>query len=92
MTWYGSSSSGSYGPGWTSSNTNTQMRYNSVVQNELDNSSGAPGGRDGALFKVGIDQNSYITVWYYDEGRSNDWIMTSRRGTVTAGVVTTSWL
>ena len=60
------------------------MRYNTVVQNELDNSAGAPGNRDGALFKIGIDQNSYISVWYYDSGRSNDWILTSRRNTVTA--------
>ena len=83
-TWYGSSASGSYGPGWTGATTG-QMRYNSVVQNELDNSAGAPGNRDGALFKIGIDQSGYISVWYYDEGRSNDWVMTSRRSTVTAG-------
>ena len=82
-TTYGSTPALSYGPGWSFSSTDQQMRYNTGVQNELDNSAGAPGLRDGALFKIGIDQNGYITCWYYDEGRSNEFIMTARSTTVT---------
>ena len=80
---YGSTPGLSFGPGWSFSSTDQQMRYNTGVQNELDNSGGAPGLRDGALFKIGIDQNGYITCWYYDEGRSNQFIMTARSTTVT---------
>ncbi|WGL30637.1 hypothetical protein SCRES2_gp98 [Synechococcus phage S-CRES2] len=80
---YGSSPGLSYGPGWSFSSTDVQMRYNTGVQNELDNGNGAPGLRDGALFKIGIDQNGYISCWYYDEGRSNTFILTSRSTTVT---------
>ena len=80
---YGSTPGLSYGPGWSFSSTDQQMRYNTGVQNELDNGAGAPGLRDGALFKIGIDQNGYITCWYYDEGRSNQFIMTARSTTVT---------
>ena len=79
---YGSSPGLSYGPGWSFSSTDQQMRYNTIVQDEL-NGAGAPGGRDGAVFKIGIADDGYITSWYYDAGRSNDWIMTSRRTTVT---------
>lgn len=78
-TTYGSSAGLSYGPGWTGS-TDQQLRYNTSVQDELD----APNLKDGALFKVGIDNQGYIAVWYYDEGRSNDWIMTARRSLTTA--------
>ena len=80
---YGSTPGLSYGPGWSFSSNDQMMRYNTGVQNELDNSAGAPGLRDGALFKIGIDQNGYITCWYYDEGRSNQFIMTARSTTVT---------
>ena len=65
---------------WLGYSSTTNGRYNSAGQTEhryVD-------GKDGALFKIGIDQNSYISVWYYDIGRSNDWILTSRRSTVTA--------
>ena len=79
---YGSSPGLSYGPGWSFSSTDVQMRYNNGVQNEL-NGAGTPGLRDGALFKIGIDQNGYISCWYYDEGRSNTFILTSRSTTVT---------
>ena len=80
-TTYGSSPSLSYGPGWNGSST-VAMRYNNNVQDEL-NGAGAPGLRDGALFKIGIDQNGYISCWYYDEGRSNTFILTARSTTVT---------
>ena len=79
---YGSSPGLSYGPGWSFSSTDQQMRYNENVQGEL-NGAGAPGLRDGVLIKIGIDQNGYITCWYYDEGRSNEFIMTARSTTVT---------
>ncbi len=78
-TTYGSSAGLSYGPGWTGATT-SMMRYNTSVQDELD----AANLKDGALFKVGIDNQGYIAVWYYDEGRSNDWIMTARRSLTTA--------
>ena len=52
---YGSTPGLSYGPGWSYSSTDQQMRYNTGVQNELDNSAGAPGLRDGALFKISDD-------------------------------------
>ena len=77
-TYYGSSAAGVTKEGWTGS-TDQQLRYNTSVQDELD----VPNLKDGALFKVGIDQQGYIAVWYYDEGRSNDWIMTARRSLTT---------
>ena len=79
---YGSTPGLSYGPGWSFSGNDQMMRYNNNVQNEL-NGAGAPGLRDGVLIKIGIDQNGYITCWYYDEGRSNEFIMTARSTTVT---------
>ena len=75
---YGSSAGLSYGPGWTGSTT-TMMRYNGTVQDELTQTD----LRDGALFKIGIDQNGYIACWYYDAGRSNEFILTSRRNRTT---------
>ena len=30
------------------------------------------------MFKVGINAQGYISVWYFDEGRSNQYIMTAR--------------
>jgi hypothetical protein len=74
---YGSSPSLSYGPGWSGATT-TMMRYNTVVQSALTAGSGL-----GALFKVGIDSQEYIACWYYDEGRSNDFILCSRRNLTT---------
>ena len=72
-TWYGSSSSGAYGAGWTSNQTK-MMRYNGTVQDNLaDADPAAP-----VLFKVGITTDGYIAVYYFDEGRSNQYIMTSR--------------
>ena len=65
----------SYGPGWNSSTT-VQMRYNTAVQAAFDN-------MDPVLFKVGINSQGYIAVWYWDEGRSNDWILCARRGQTT---------
>lgn len=78
-TYYGSSSTGSYGPGWTGT-SDQKMQYNTAVQTQLDSDVNL---KDGALFKVGIDAQGYIAVWYYDEGRSNDWIMTARRSYTT---------
>jgi hypothetical protein len=78
-TYYGSSAAGTTGPGW-SGPTEGMMRYNTSVQDELD----VPNLKDGALFKVGIDQQGFMSVWYYDEGRSNDWILTARRSLTTA--------
>ena len=79
---YGSAPGLSYGPGWSFGGNDQMMRYNENVQDEL-NGSGAPGLRDGVLIKIGIDQNGYITCWYYDESRSNQFIMTARSTTVT---------
>jgi hypothetical protein len=79
-TWYGSSTSSSYGPGWTGSTTTT-MRYNTVVQDAITTADNS----DGVLLKAGIDQNGYLAVWYYDDSRSNDWILCSRRNITTDG-------
>ena len=66
----------SYGPGWSFYGNDAMMRYNTTVQDAFDN-------MDEVLFKVGINNEGYITVWYWDAGRTNDWIMTARRGTTT---------
>ena len=60
----------SHGPGWTGS-TDGMMRYNTEVQDNLDNV-------DAVLFRVGINDQGYIYVSYYDAGRTNDFIMTAR--------------
>ncbi len=72
-TTYGSNSSLSYGSGWLGSTT-TQMRYNTIVQDNLLNAN----PDNPVLFKVGINAQGYIAVYYFDEGRSNDYIMTAR--------------
>jgi hypothetical protein len=79
-TWYGSSSSGNYGPGWTGATTG-MMRYNTDVQAAIDPADDS----DGALFKAGINEQGYLAVWYYDSGRTNDWVMCSRRSLTTDG-------
>ena len=78
-TTYGTSSGLSYGPGWNGA-TSTQMRYNTVVQGNLRDDM-----NDGTYvtFRVGIDNQGYISVWYYDEGRSNEYILTARRSATT---------
>ena len=70
-TTYGSSSSISYGPGWNGTQLE-QYRYNNLIQDAHDN--GNP-----VLLRVGIDNQGYISVWYYDIGRSNDWVHIARR-------------
>ena len=72
-TTYGSNSGLSYGPGWNGSTT-SQMRYNTIVQDNLANAN----PDNPVLFKVGINAQGYISVWYFDEGRSNTYIMTAR--------------
>ena len=58
-----------YGPGW---NGATDKRFNT-----------SPAGAawlagDWVQIKVGIDENGFAYLAYYDDGRSNEWIMTSR--------------
>ena len=72
-TTYGSNSGLSYGPGWNGSTTQ-QMRYNTTVQDNLANANPA----NPVLFKVGINAQGYVSVWYFDEGRSNEYILTAR--------------
>lgn len=78
----------SYGPGWSFSGNEPMMRYNTNVQDAFDN-------MDAVLFKVGIDSNGYAAVWYWDDGRTNDWILCGRRGQVTPsgnyGLVVKLW-
>ena len=74
-TTYGSSSTLAYGPGWNGPQSE-QYRYNSNVQDAHVNN-------DPVLLRVGIDQQGYISVWYYDIGRSNDWVLTARRNVST---------
>ena len=72
-TWYGSNSSGAIKEGWSGSQ-DKMMRYNGIVQDNLaDADPNTP-----VLFKVGITSEGYIAVYYFDEGRSNQYIMTSR--------------
>lgn len=74
-TTYGTSPGLSYGPGWTS-DTSKMMRYNTEVQDNIDN-------MEANLYRVGIDENGYIYVAYFDAGRSNQFIVTARRSTIT---------
>lgn len=61
----------SYGPGWSFSGNDPMMRYNQEVQDNLDN-------MDAVLFRVGLNDQGYIYVSYYDAGRTNAFIMTAR--------------
>lgn len=72
---YGTSPGLSYGPGWSGS-TSQQMRYNQEVQDNIDN-------MEANLYRVGIDENGYIYLAYFDAGRSNQFIVTARRNLVT---------
>jgi len=73
-TTYGSNSNLSYGPGWSFYGNDSMMRYNTIVQDNLENADPA----NPVLFKVGINAQGYIAVYYFDEGRTNDYIMTAR--------------
>ena len=59
--------------GWTGS-VDEQMRYNGTVQDNFSNVNPA----NPVLFKISLNHENYITVWYLDEGRSNQYIMISR--------------
>tara|TARA_R110002020_G_scaffold40164_5_gene118927 strand:+ start:2324 stop:6214 length:3891 start_codon:yes stop_codon:yes gene_type:complete len=72
-TYYGSNSSSSIQEGWTGATTR-QFRYNTIIQDNLANAN----PDNPVLFKVGINSQGYISCWYFDEGRSNEYIMTSR--------------
>lgn len=73
-TMYGANSSYQIGPGWSGSNQTT-FRYNSALQEDLVDGTGI-------LLKVGFTSEGRLAVSYYDIGRSNDWIETSRTGYV----------
>ena len=80
-TYYGSNSSSAIKEGWTGS-TSQQFRYNTIVQDNLANADAA----NPVLFKIGITAEGYIACWYFDEGRSNQYIMTARSSyTLTEG-------
>ena len=68
---YGSNSSFSYGPGWTFSGNDKMLRYKQQLQDNFANG-------DPVLFKVGIGANGHIEVYYFDEGVTNQYIMTAR--------------
>ena len=72
-TTYGSHSGLSYGVGWTGPN-DKKLQY-SPVQDDMT------GGHEG-LFKIGINLEGRVEVWYYDAGRSNDFVQISRSSTV----------
>ena len=77
-TTYGSRSNLTYASGWNGS-TDVRFIQKVALQNNLANG-------DPVLFKVGITVDGYIAVWFYDEGITNDWIMTARSSyTVSAG-------
>ena len=69
-TTYGRQSGLGYGPGWNGA-SNLRYATNTDVQNALV-------AGDPVLLKIGINNQGYINVWYYDEGRSNDFILISR--------------
>ena len=84
-TTYGSNSGLIYGPGWNGP-TNKQFRYSDV------HTAFRPGNVSGnALIKVGITDEGFVGIWYYDQeivdvdgpygARSNDWILMSRSAT-----------
>lgn len=68
---YGSNSSFSYGPGWSFSGNDKMLRYKQQLQDNFANG-------DPVLFKVGIGANGHIEVYYFDEGVTNQYIMTAR--------------
>ena len=80
-TTYGSNSGLGYGPGWNGS-TSQQFRY-SDAEKGFRSPENAP-----AKFRVGITDEGFVGVWYYDQEnaslshgygpRSNDWILLAR--------------
>lgn len=69
-TTYGRQAGLGYGPGWNGA-SNLRYATNTDVQDALV-------AGDPVLLKIGINNQGYINVWYYDEGRSNDFILISR--------------
>ena len=67
---YGRDNSTSQEDGWAGA-SGVQFRYNTGLQADL--SSGNP-----VAFRVGITSEGYIASYYYDDGRSNNWVMIGR--------------
>ena len=82
-TTYGSNSGLSYGPGWSYSGNAPMFRYSDASQVFRSFGTG--------LFRVGITDDGFVGIWYYDvedvtvEGaygaRTNDWILLARSST-----------
>ena len=88
-TTYGSKSSLSYGPGWNGP-LDKQFRY-SDVHAAFRGEAPYNAITGTVLFKVGITENGFVGIWYYDAeltdysgnygDRENDWILLSRSAT-----------
>ena len=74
---YGSSPGLAYGPGWTGAQTSRYASNQELQDNHVNGYSN--------LWRVGIDNNGYIYVSYFDAGRTNDFVMVARRSQVTDG-------
>ena len=74
-TLYGANSSYQIGPGWSGSDQTKWFRYNTALQEDIVDGTGA-------LLKIGFTSEGRIAVSYYDIGRTNDWIETARTGYV----------
>ena len=64
-----------YGAGWQSSDALTLYRNNSDIQAAHDND-------EAVLFRAGIDSDGYGYISYFDEGRTNEYILLCRTATV----------
>jgi len=70
-TTYGSNSGLIYGPGWLGSDQSKLFRYKTDLQADLV-------ANTPILCKVGINEQGYACVWYYDEGVTNTYILLAR--------------
>nr|BAR25508.1 fiber Ig/hemolysin [uncultured Mediterranean phage uvMED] len=76
-TW-GGRMTGSIQEGWSGS-SDRMYRYNTLVQDNHENNGEI-------LWRVGINAQGYISVEYWDQGRSNEWVLVSRSSsTITTG-------
>ncbi len=89
-TTYGSNSGLSYGPGWTGP-ASSQFRYADSHDAFRQGTVPQPPVLDNLLVKVGITDEGFVGVWYYDReltlidgtqgARTNDWVLLARSST-----------
>ena len=74
---YGSAPGLSYGPGWNGAQSSRYQTNQELQDNHVNGYSN--------LWRVGINNQGYLYVAYYDAGRTNDYVLVARQSSVLDG-------